>query len=143
MILWQWTTTGNHLLTFPVWPKNNRTAYMPPALIGLSRDYKNISDWLDVALKPSIKTLFWKAANQCYDANWDIFATMKVQDFFTKGLDALGEAVPKSVLESACKQESYTLYSHTLILSAIMGNGGTPKVPLYVYEVRDPPLKRI
>jgi len=104
-----------HLL---VWPKNNRTAYMPPALIGLSRDYKNISDWLDENLKPDKKELFWKAGNQCYDANWDLFAQMKVEDFFTRGLDALNDAVPQSVLESA----------------SIMGNGGTPQIPMYVYE---------
>ena len=78
---------------------------MPPALIGLSRDYKNITQWLDDSLKPDKKDFFWKSATQCYDTNWDDYAGMKVEDFFTRGLEALKEPIPKSVFESACKQE--------------------------------------
>jgi hypothetical protein len=87
-----------------VWEKNNRTSYMPPALIGLSRDYPKLTQWLDEALKPDKKDFFWKSQTQCYDANWEDYAALKVEDFFKKGLDAFQDPIARNVLESAGKQ---------------------------------------
>jgi hypothetical protein len=107
---------------------------MPPALIGLSHDYKNMSEWLDKSLKPDKKEFFWKTATQCYDTNWEDYAGMKVGDFFIKGQDALLEELPISVFNSACKSISLRIRLF-LMVPAMMGTVGTPDVPLYIFEV--------
>ena len=76
---------------------------MPPALIGLSRDFKNLSEWMDDALAPAKKEFFWKSATQCYDSNWDDYAGMTLEPFFKKGQKALDDAIPRSVFDATCK----------------------------------------
>lgn len=109
---------------------------MPPVLVSLARDYKNFSSWLDEAIKPEIKESFWKTATQCYDTNWEHFARFTPGHFFVKGIDSLWDKIPQSVFEQACKYSSSTsLRVVTDRYLARMGTVGTPKVPMYMWEV--------
>jgi hypothetical protein len=69
-----------------------------------------MSIWLDDALKPELKDTFYKSNTQCYDSNWDIFAAKTLGQFFKKGIEALEEPIPASVIQQGCK---YNCYLHT------------------------------
>jgi len=95
-----------------------RSGYALPTILGLSKDYKNLSDWLESNLKPETKELFYKADAQCYDSNWADFTGKKIGSFLKKGHSSLYEEIPSSV------------FKHT----GQMGWIGTPRVPMYIYE---------
>jgi hypothetical protein len=95
-----------------------RSGYALPTLLGLAKDYKNLSDWLDVNLKPETKDFFNKADAQCYDSNWSDFTGKKIGSFLKNGHTSLYEPVPSSVFKTTGQ----------------MGWLGTPKVPMYIYE---------
>jgi hypothetical protein len=81
----------------------NRTSYAPPVLIGLSKDYKNLSTWIDDNLVPSLRDEFYKGSSQCFDSNWEVFSGKRIGDYFKGGIDALYEPVPVSVFRSTGK----------------------------------------
>jgi hypothetical protein len=78
-----------------------RSGYALPTLLGLSKDYKNLSDWLEANLKPETRDEFYKADAQCYDSNWADFTGKKIGSFLKNGHKSLYEAVPSSIFQRA------------------------------------------
>jgi hypothetical protein len=65
--------------------------------LGLRKDYKNLSDWLEENLIPEKKAEFYKADAQCYDSNWADFTGKKIGSYLKKGHKSLYEAIPSSI----------------------------------------------
>ena len=106
-----------------------------PTLLGLAKDYKNLSDWLELNLKPETRDEFYKADTQCYDSNWADFTGKKIGSFLKDGHKSLYEAVPSSIFKRAGPSPRIKAQDQPLIQSTgQMGWIGTPKVPMYIYE---------
>ncbi|KAF2675265.1 LIP-domain-containing protein [Microthyrium microscopicum] len=96
----------------------NRSAYGPPLIAGFAKEYANLTNWLDENLAPEHAEEFRKVYTQCYDANWDLFSKRPTTEYLKRGIDSLEDAIPVSVFNN----------------SGNLGQNGSPKVPLYIYE---------
>jgi hypothetical protein len=93
-------------------------SYSVSSMLGLSKDYKNLSDWLNLNLVPALEPQFRKAQHQCLTSN-EKFDGQELGKYYKRGLKALDDAVPQTVYE----------------WGSTMGLRATPKIPWYVYEV--------
>lgn len=97
----------------------DRATYIPPAILGQSHDYKNMSKWLDENLIESLAPEFRKAESQCFNSN-TIYQNQDMGKYFKNGFNSLRfDEVPNSVMKWA----------------GTMGLRGTPKVPWYLHSV--------
>lgn len=76
----------------------------PPALLGLSHDYPNMSTWIAEELIPETAAEFRKADSQCFDSNEAQFAYKDIGTYFKRGLNSIvNDPVPRSVMHSGGK----------------------------------------
>ncbi|KAE9971856.1 hypothetical protein EG328_005337 [Venturia inaequalis] len=109
----------NMTLGVGLFNKGERAKLTPPALLGLSHDYPNMSTWIAEELIPETAAEFRKADSQCFDSNEAQFAYKDIGTYFKRGLNSIvNDPVPRSVMHSG----------------ASLGVGATPKVPWYLYE---------
>jgi hypothetical protein len=80
--------------------KGNRSNFIPPGLLGMSHDYKNLSMWLDENLVPSTAAEFRKAESQCFDSN-AMFSGRDIGKYFKGGWDSVFSPIPNSVVQAA------------------------------------------
>jgi len=107
----------NITAAFHFFNKNYRAAFVPVALVGIAKDYKNFSDWLYTSLAPEHEAEFKKAQTQCFDGN-QMFAYKDIGQYFKRGWKSIFEPIPASVLESC----------------GSLGTRGAPSVPMYFHE---------
>ena len=114
----------------------NRTAYGPAVLMGLSKDYQNLTDWFNENLVPGPdKADKWrKVYAQCYDSNWNLYENSYMGGYFKDGYKSLFSPVPLSVMNNAGKMVCGSQRAVADFLG-VAGQMGVPKVPLYVYQV--------
>ncbi|KAF2663164.1 LIP-domain-containing protein [Microthyrium microscopicum] len=98
--------------------KNDRSSFIPATLIGLSKDYKNLSMWLDENLIPEKAAELRKVESQCFDSNYNMFHSQDIGKYLKRGWDSIFDPVPRSVFE----------------VTGTSGQRATPKIPLYVSE---------
>ncbi|TID27566.1 hypothetical protein E6O75_ATG00333 [Venturia nashicola] len=109
----------NMTLGVEIYNKGERAKLTPPALLGLSHDYPNMSTWLTENLIPETAAEFRKADSQCFDSNEKQFAFQDIGKYFKRGWRSiLDDPVPRSVMHSG----------------ATMGARAVPNVPWYLYE---------
>jgi len=90
-----------------------------PAVLGLSHDYRNLSNWLKENLVPSKEKKFRESENKCMLGSWFV-GEKDIGSYFKRGLNSLlNDDVPWDVVRD----------------SGIMGLRGTPKSPWYLYSV--------
>jgi hypothetical protein len=82
--------------------KGERAKLSPPAILGLSHDYPNMSTWVAENLKPELADEFRKTDSQCFDSNERMFAYQDLGKYFKRGYQSLFDPVPKSVMFAAC-----------------------------------------
>lgn len=98
--------------------KHARASYGPPIIMGLTKDYKNLSDWVESNVKPDQRTHLYRTTTQCFDSNFDNYTNMDLGTFFKDGYESLHTDLPWGVFR----------------WSGTMGMRGTPKIPLYIYH---------
>lgn len=119
-----------------IYNKGERAKLTPPALLGLSHDYPNMSTWIAQELIPETAAEFRKADSQCFDSNAKLFAFQDIGKYFKRGWKSIVEdAVPRSVMASGCRSIITLVFRSRLTVEASMGVRATPNVPWYLYEV--------
>jgi len=108
----------NMTLGLALYNKKERAKLSPPAILGLSHDYANLSKWLDDNLVPSLASEFRMAEKQCFDSNEKMFGHQDLGKYFKRGYNSLFDVVPNSVWTAASS----------------MGQRATPQIPWYLYE---------
>ncbi|KAH7061491.1 secretory lipase-domain-containing protein [Macrophomina phaseolina] len=89
-------------------------------IIGLSRAYPNLTDYLEASLLPDKRDEFFERGSYCLVGNTLAGAGQDLYSYFSTGEGALSDPVPASVLAAAGQ----------------MGVYGTPQMPLYIYHAR-------
>jgi hypothetical protein len=72
----------------------------PPTLIGLSHDYKNLSDWIDDNLKPETAAEFRVPEKACFGSFYG-FDSQDTGKYFKRGFESIHDPVPDSVIKAA------------------------------------------
>jgi hypothetical protein len=94
-------------------------SYSVSSMLGLSKDYQNLSDWLSANLVPALESKFRKAQHQCLSSD-EKYDGQNIAMYYKQGVNALNDLIPQSVYK----------------WGSTMGLRATPKIPWYVYEVR-------
>lgn len=92
-------------------------AWGPVTLVGLSHDYRNLSDWLDQNLDPNQAEAFWATETYCIDGNANVYTTVDTCSYFTNGCTNWDDPIPQNAL----------------VDGAVMGGKATPIAPWYLY----------
>lgn len=88
-------------LTIELYNKGERAKLIPPALLGLSYDYPNMSTWIAENLIPETAAEFRKAESQCFDSNAAMFSYQDIGKYFKRGWKSFfDDPVPSSVMHS-------------------------------------------
>jgi hypothetical protein len=72
----------------------------PPTLIGLSHDYKNLSNWIDDNLKPETAAEFRIPEKACFGSFYG-FDNHDTGLYFKRGFESIHDPVPDSVIKTA------------------------------------------
>ncbi|KAF2398657.1 LIP-domain-containing protein [Trichodelitschia bisporula] len=98
--------------------KGDRASFGPPIILGMSHDYKNLSDWLKENVIPGQEAALRKADYQCFDSN-EAYARTELGIYFKRTYQSLmDDPVPQSVF----------------YWGGVQGLRAVPKVPWYLYE---------
>jgi hypothetical protein len=97
----------------------SRTAYSGPVIVGMSKDHKNMTQWINDNLLPDKADEFRKVYSQCFDSNWDTYTNKSFGQYFKDGYSSLFSPIPRSVMESV----------------GTLGISGVPEVPIYAFMV--------
>lgn len=89
-------------------------------IIGLSRAYPNLTQYLDENLLPEKRDEFFERGSFCLVGDTLAGANQDLYTYFSTGEGALSDPVPASVLDA----------------SGQMGVYGTPQMPLYIYHAQ-------
>ena len=93
--------------------------YLASALLGISHDFKNVSEWLSENLVPSLESEFRRAESQCLNSN-TFYQQQDFGKYFKRGIKSLFDPLLVEVTNNV----------------GTMGMRGTPAMPWYVYHVR-------
>lgn len=89
-----------------------------PAMLGISHDFKNLSEWIDANILPWRAEEFRKAETQCMGAKTD-YGKGNIGQFFKRGLESiLSDETPASIVRQV----------------GVMGKRATPTAPWYLME---------
>ena len=109
----------NMTRAFEFFNKKYRAAFVPPAVMGIAKDYKVVSKWLDDNLIPGpLAAEFRRTETQCFDGN-QIYAYKDIGQYFKRGWLSLFDKEVREVME------------HT----GTLGLRSTPTIPWYLHEV--------
>jgi len=85
----------------------------------MSKDFKNMTDWIDDNLRPEKADEFRYVYSQCFDSNWNSYTNKSFGDYFKDGYSSLFSPIPRSVMERA----------------GTLGLSGVPTAPMYTFMV--------
>ena len=88
------------------------------AILGLSKAYSNLSDYLDTHLITSKAATFRMGNHRCFEADGEEYANQNLSDYFRNGQKFLSAPVPASIVN----------------IAGILGRHGPPQQPLYLYK---------
>jgi hypothetical protein len=82
--------------------KGERAYAIPPGILGISHDYKNLSKWLDENLEPKWEKEFRQGEHQCFTSNM-MWENKDMDKYFKRGWKSVFDPLPNSVIQSACE----------------------------------------
>lgn len=97
--------------------RGERAFLSPPVMLGLSHDYKNMSDWLADNLVPEKEAEYRQGDKRCVDGNKN-FTNTDMGLYMKRGYESIHETIPQSVA----------------FATGVMGLRATPKIPWYIYH---------
>lgn len=100
-----------------IYQKGERAFLGPPVVLGISKDYPQLSTWLDEALFPSRAEEYRIGDKRCVSGNHN-FSNQDLGQYFKRGYDSIFEDVPLGVIRE----------------TGTMGVRGTPRIPWYIYH---------
>lgn len=80
--------------------KKERAGFGPPTWIGLSRDFKNFTQWLTENLVPQYEPKFRMAERQCFNSNWYTYENEDLGRYLKRGYASIKDDIPSSVMRS-------------------------------------------
>jgi len=106
-------------------------------LINLSRDYKDLGEWLDANLVEEYKADFYKPATQCQMSNEEQFPRANLDKYFKRGYESVyNDPVPARVIKDMGKskhQRAGIRCANTIL--GDMGLRSTPTIPWFLFTV--------
>ncbi|KAF2423431.1 LIP-domain-containing protein, partial [Tothia fuscella] len=105
------------LLELPAYLNGSRSFAGPPTILGVAHDFKNLSNWLDENLVPSLAAQYKSGDDSCI-SGLKQFENQDMGQYFKRGYRSIYDAVPQSVLGT----------------TGTMGQRSTPKIPWYLYH---------
>lgn len=109
--------------TIELYNRGERAKLAPPAILGLSHDYPNMSTWIAENLIPETSAEFRKADSQCFDSNAELFSYQDIGKYFKRGWDSLlNDPVPNSVMHSGGKHIDSLMFQFPLMVDSLHGN---------------------
>lgn len=88
------------------------------ALLGLGKQFPNMSDWLADNLQSSTASAFLLANSLCSQSYMNLYSTQEVGSTYFNRRDAIFDEIPQSIINSV----------------GVMGLHGVPQSPIYSYK---------
>jgi hypothetical protein len=67
--------------------------------MGIARDYRNLSKWLDENLEPATEAEFRKTARQCFNSN-AMYSNQDMGKYFKRGWKSVFEPFPGDIIKT-------------------------------------------